>query len=338
MKNTIFEGSMPKPQFITHLVAIAIFSFFAMINVAYGQEEEKKSYDMEDVLRKVEQNMERKREEVKNLPYQFKDGTLPKVYGQIAFCHDGSRVWLELNNYESLVNGKESNRLVTVFIGRSDEVAEFFDGSLLIQENSLKLPFVSLEKDNIVREVIEIFDPEAAFVFQDAIVRYWDKLPGDQILLSFMDLAKAFQVGYDALSYHFGFKNSLDVSEISSSINSPKDLSVFIRSLHKKYEDEQTQLNRMVTLDDLKKKEELGFVAYYPNPIYLGEIYWHIRPENMSYKDYMQYGRIESTSESSSGMSFPCDPGIISKPNFNDPKGCERSLSFIKRAYSEKEY
>lgn len=94
--------------------------------------------------------------EFKNISYIVKsDGSLPKSSDQIFFCHNESVAWLELTNYEFLINGSESNKLVTVFIGITKEQA-------------------AIEKD-IIKEAIEILDPQSVFEFQNYILTDWDQ-------------------------------------------------------------------------------------------------------------------------------------------------------------------
>lgn len=309
---------MFKSRCVMFLISISIFSFSAIVNVAYGQTEKINGFKtIDQVLEKIEQKQKveltlKKEFALKNIPYQVKEEALPKVREQLLLCHDESTAWLELTNYKFLVTGQESNRLVTISIGK---------------------PAKEKITGNTTKKAIEIFDPEAAFVFQDAILFHWDKLGSNPPASSVTTLAKIIQIGYDALSYHFGAKNSLEISEITESINSLEDLSLFISSNQEKYKEQQKKLNRLITSEDIEAKEKLGFTTYYPNPIYLGDIAWYLRPQNMDYKDYARYGKIESSSES---LGLACEPGILSKSNNANFTEHDDYARILERIYPKK--
>lgn len=239
-----------------------------------------------------------------NVSYEFKqEKSLPTTADQILFCSDDTRAWLEITNYEFLINGIESDKLVTIFIGTK--------GSSGV----------------VKKESIQIFDPESAFVFQDAILKYCAK--NSQFGDTFLDLAKIIQIGYNALDYHFGFKNSLgDVNEITTSINSPQELYCFIKSTyHNTYKTQAESLGRFVTAEDINRKKELGFIAYYPNPFYNAAT-WHIRPQDINYDDYKLVDYNESLTFNEDGLEFLFKKGIVTEHN--------EFYDVLKRVYPDK--
>lgn len=196
--------------------------------------------------------------------YKYKN-ILPEVSTQVLICIDGSKIWLELTNFEFLVNNKESDKIVTVYLGDVGDT-----------EKARKI-------------AIEIFDPEAVFVFQDVLLRFWDGLlqkslyPED----SFSSLVASVELGYRAISYHFGFSNSLQSDICLKDIDNFHDFLKFQKSLHKKYMVEMESIDRSVTKDLIDKRQRQGLMAYYPNPFYLGDLVWFLRPTDVNYIDYV---------------------------------------------------
>lgn len=247
---------------LLHSASVATIAFLISINNAYSKTNSVDSQEFKNIQK---------------LYYQTADNQAPEILQQMRFYYNNSTAWLEFTNYEFLINGKESNKLVRIFIGKPVESTR--------------------DNKNTKEQIIEIFDPEISFVFQNAVLNYWNKLPENQ-KTSLMDLAKAIQIGYSAVNYHFGFKDSLEAEPITQSINSPEDLLVFVVSECEKYkklalESNDKNINKIETLSNIKEKTELGFTAYYPNPIYLGDIALYTRPKGMSYADYIKNSRNE---------------------------------------------
>lgn len=219
----------------------------------------------------------------KNIKYEFKD-VLPKVEEQMFICKEGYKVWLELTNFEFVINSKESNKIVTIYIG------------------------VVGDKNKATKIPIEMYDPETAFVFQDAIIRFWEKESQTDSDSHYQKLARALQIGYQAVAYHFGFTNYLNVartdpqeedfcekldlnklynaSKHNTPINSPYVILPLYKNLHEKYKAQALSINIFVDKAKVEKRKKLGFVAYYPNPIYLGNIAKYLRPSSIGYDQY----------------------------------------------------
>lgn len=247
----------------------------------------------------------------KQIPHEYKlDGVLPKVSEQILFYYNEADAWLEFTNYEFLINGEESNRLVTIFIGKSaKEVA-------------------NINKKDFIKKHIKILDPESAFVFQEAILKYWHQASIKNIKsLSLINLAQAIQAGYNALEYHFGFTNVLfSVDEITNSIYSPENLLSFLNSHQETYKKNAQSLHRFVSDEDIDSKTNLGFAAYYPNPIYLHNIVRGVRAQNTKYNDHRLFSQPK--------LAFPLDnPGFLLKQDTS--KEYNEYYDILKRVYPE---
>lgn len=294
---------MFKIRNIAHSI-IASMSFLSIVASA----------NFDNIEKKLEQKQATLKREFKNVSYENKkDNYLPKIYeeneknAQIFFCHNGSTGWLEFTNYEFMINGRESNKLVTIVIGKSIEDAK--------------------NEKNVTKETIEILDPELSFVLQDAILKYWDKINTANIKsLPLINVAHAIQVGYNALDYHLGFTDVIDTNCAVNILNL-NDLIELIKTKQQNYKEHAMFLNRFITFDDIKKKKALGFIAYYPNPIYLNDIAWYIRPSNMTYQDYAKY--------SQSDMPTLDDTEILSR---NYIKSLEHNdyYDILKRLYPQK--
>ena len=220
------------------------------------------------LLKKRERRVSKESFVAKNIHYDELKDKLPKIEEQMLVCYEGSKIWLELTNFEFLINSKESNNLVKVYIG---EVGN---------------------KDLAVRLPIEIYDPEAVFVFQDAITKFWDNL----LDRSTQKISEALKVGYRAMSYHFGFAESLRTDLASDAVqmsicnenNSLQKNILDLQSfLNKKHQDEMKSLDRLATKELITKRKSQGLTAFYSNPIYLGDMTLYSRPNWMSYKDYV---------------------------------------------------
>jgi len=271
-------------------------------------------FDIEKYKKQLQQEQNLTRDFTKTISYiNQPEGSLPKISQeseQMVLYYNESKAWLELNNYEFLLNGKESKQLVTMFVGKS--------------ANDI------VNKDSVVKKTIEIFDPEAAFVFQDAIIKYWHNNSSTQIKAnSLMDLAQAINTGYHALKYHFAITESQKADTIQTAINSVQDLSDFIDMSHKQYQEYFKKMRRLVTMEDIKSKEQLGFAAYYPNPIYLHKLAWYLRPQNMQYDTYSAYGLAEDLGG---------DPEMLLEKNPPVPAEPNEYYDILKRLYSGKNY
>ena len=199
----------------------------------------------------------------KNIYYKYKT-ILPKVEEQLAICTNGTKIWLELTNFEFLVNSKESNNIIKTYIG-----------DITAADNL----------ETTERHVIEIFDPETAFIFSDAIIRYWDEFAKNTKEDTYLKLAQTIQQGFSAINKHFGFINPLEIKNPDKP--SFKDLVEFYDLLQQKYKAEAMSIDRFVSSEKIKQLKDLGFTAFYPNPIYLGDIVWYARPDVMNYNDYV---------------------------------------------------
>ena len=204
---------------------------------------------------------------VKNVYYKYQESIPPKTTEQLMLCSNGNKVWLEITNFEFLVNGKESNKIVKIYIGD------------VTKKDSL----VATEK-----QIIEIFDPETAFIFSDAVIRYWDTLsPSGTTEDSYQKLSKAITQGYFAIGNHFGISYQLESMSPANSIHSFKDLDDFCNILQEEYHTAANNIGRYVTHERINQLRELGFEAYYPNPAYLGDIAHYARTSEISYNDYI---------------------------------------------------
>lgn len=235
-----------------------------------------------------------------NLLYKFEPaGTLPKVLEQMKLCCNNHQCWLELKNYEFMVNSKESNQLVKIFIG--DNKADAIT----------------------ITEAIKIYDPESAFVFQDAILRYSDNL-GNPKALSYAELAKIIQIGFDELYYHFALTKT-PIASNSATINTAQELVDFIRTQTAAYASANS--DRSPTQDEITAQEALGlgFTAVYANPIHYGKVTWYKRPIEMSYNDYATPTKI-------SDKFLLGDPGYLTNHNVK-PKQKNLVYDKLKRIY-----
>jgi len=241
-------------------------------------------YDKKSIMQKVRQRIDDKlanKFSVENVRYEFRN-ELPIVGKQIVLCYDKSdhpNVWLEFTNYEFLVNNSGANKIVTVYLG----------------ENK------SDWNESLTKKTIEIFYPEAAYVFQDAAMQYWDKLEEKSKENTIVHLAQAIQAGYDALYHHFGLTKDRKI-ENDTPVSSLDDLLLLIETKHKEYQEDANKhitnageirvcdnyryQIRLVPSSELDRMEKLGFKAYYANPIHLRDIAQKIRPKHMEYPKY----------------------------------------------------
>ncbi len=295
---------------------ITSITLFFVCQVILGQELADADNKINDALTKIEHKLKGDKEYnfiAQNVPYN-KIEELPLSEQQIVLCGNDQVIWLEFKNYEFLINGKESNQLVLVYIGK-------------FKEQKINEQIVS-QQNNVKKLAISILDPESVYVFQNAIVHYWN-----QPDISKLTLAGAVLEGFNALDYHFGVINKLVKNNYSHKACLPfTELSTLINSRIETYKKQQEKLNRLVTIEDIEKKKELGFSAYYPNPFYLGDIAWYIRPQNMDYLAYAS-SRVESASES---LGIWCEPGTISKSTSSDLPQHDVFTDILERLYPEK--
>ena len=179
-----------------------------------------------------------------NILYVDLENALPKVEDMMFICVDknqSSKIWFEFTNFKFLVNAKSPNGLVRIYIGGVDE---------------------KYDLENVYRQPIGIYDPESAFVFQDAIIKFWNNLPENHIRDSNLMLFRALEVGYSALSYHFGFSDSLiDIADKNSypisgyQENQDKEKSVFNFNelLYQRYSSEVKGIDRLMAKEAIEK-------------------------------------------------------------------------------------
>ena len=241
-------------------------------------------YDKHSIMQKIRESINNKPPNkfiTKNVQYEFKDES-PIAGKQVMLYHDDSKVWLELTNFEFIIDRrKESDKIVEVYIG--------------IRGN----------KDKATPYKLDFLDPEATFVFQDKIIRFWDKLPKNTKIDNNTKIIEAIIKGYAALSYHFAFADSLETAEqnllkivmgaqdiIEQHTNHEKILYLY-NIIHQKYKEEAKSIDRLVTKKDIEENKSIGLTAYYPNPVYLDDIAWYIRPEGMSYREYVEKSKMD---------------------------------------------
>lgn len=201
----------------------------------------------------------------KNIVYQEKPAhALPTVLDQMFLCHNGSRAWLELSNYKFMLNGETSNTLITMYFG-------------LKSGEELTVATMS----NVIREPLAIYDPETVFVFQHAIIKYWEHSSTATLL----DIAQAIHNGYTAVAYHFNQIKSPQDTTITTSFSSIHVLHDFVNEII------TTKIQPMITqrcsLEAILKTKQKGLLAYYPNPCYLPEhVIKFLRDAHITYYDY----------------------------------------------------
>ncbi|MBU0744366.1 MAG: hypothetical protein KKE11_03250 [Gammaproteobacteria bacterium] len=227
---------------------------------------------------------------------------LPKIEEQILLCNDGVKVWLELTNFQSLVNGQESNKIVTVYIG---DVGD---------------------KKKADRKIIEIFDPEATFVFQTEVIGWWGN--NDRGISSPSKLAEAILNGFKGVSEHFDFQEKF-LQEGNQSIVSIEDLIDFCNQQQEKFKSITHGIDRFVTMGTINKRKAQGLGAYYPNPIYLKSMFNYKRPQGMSYDEYLK----RVLEEILFGMDMACDKDDISKTDDADYNFCDEYTQILERVY-----
>ena len=247
----------------------------------------------------------------KNIYYEFKS-VLPKTEEQMFICTDGNKVWFELTNYEFLVNGEKSNKIIKVYIGK------------VSSGNTL---------NTTEKYALGIFDPETAYVFMKAILGYWDSLPKNRIEAdSILDLAQTLQAGYQEIFYHFDFSNTLESKDMVAKISSFKELIEFWQLQQEQYAIEAKRIGRLVTADEIEKRKKQGFNAYYPNPVYLDDIAIYKRPSNMSYAEYIENGKEDLREDN---VGFNCDKTYLAKTPDTSFDYCDEYNKVLEKIYPD---
>lgn len=284
--------------------------YYAKINERYG--------DLRISLEKRLAEIRGRNFNITNVPHQLSNG-LPCSKQQLVLISTPQATWLQLENYEFLLNSKESNKLITAYIG-------------IVNGQKITLDLVQQQTQDQQKRIIAILDPESVYVFQNAIVSYWN-----QAGASDLNLEEAIARGFTALAYHFGATNQLPYEPIISSkkIATYSELCKQIDMHLDKYQQHQKQLSRQIsTLEELQTREKSGFIAYYPNPIYLGEMAWYIRPHDMKYFEYAQLSQLESSAETTYSSHLPYQPKILTNANQDDTAARQQCQQFIREGYT----
>lgn len=193
--------------------------YYAKINERYG--------DLKISLEKRLAEIQGCNFNITNVPYQPNNG-LPHSKQQLVLISAPQATWLQLENYEFLLNSKESNKLITAYIG-------------IVNGQKITPALAQQQTQARQEKIIAILDPESVYVFQNAIVNYWN-----QVEVINLSLEEAITSGFAALSYHFGATNQLSYKPISSNKKTAtySELCQQIDMHLDKYQQHQKQLSR----------------------------------------------------------------------------------------------